>query len=67
MPFDPMLDIPKTDEEVKAALAVGKSKLGATACWGLYRVYRQQGNDLLEAYKKVLELYVKMFDKQEVF
>jgi len=67
MPFDPMLDIPKTDEEVKAALAVGKSELGATACWGLYRVYRRQGDGLLEAYKKALELYVKILYNQEVF
>ena len=52
--FDPVYDIPTTDEEAKIALRHGKSELAAACLVGLFECYRAEGLPLSEAYKRTL-------------
>jgi len=52
--FDPMLDIPTTDEEAKIALRHDKSKPIASCLVSLFEYYSAEGLPLLEAYKHAL-------------
>ena len=52
--FDPMHDIPATDEEAKIALRCDKSELAAACLVGLFECYCAEGLPLLEAYKRAL-------------
>lgn len=68
MTFDPMQDIPTTDDEVRIALT-RPDELVTASLWGLYQVARIQGQSLLEAYKGALLAHVKVpkFDTLDAF
>lgn len=55
MKFDPMTEVPKTDEQAKDAIFFGKDDLVAKCGWGLYQIFRERdGLSVLQAYEKVL-------------
>lgn len=65
MNFDPMVQVPETDEQAMQAISHGKDELiGKSGC-GLYLIYRQRdGMSVLQAYEEVLLLLIaRQFDK----
>jgi hypothetical protein len=52
--FDPMTQVPKTDEQVLQCFKCGKKSDIWKTQWGLYQVLRMQGKTLVEAYEDVL-------------
>lgn len=62
MPFNPMTDVPKTDEEARIALERNDDLLTKNLR-GLYSAYRAKGKSVLEAFKLTLEDHVKAYQK----
>lgn len=60
--FDPMLDVPKTDEQVEIALRFNKPDIAGKILIGIYNCGRGEGKSLIEAYKEALETYVRVSD-----
>jgi hypothetical protein len=55
--FDPMTDVPENDEQ--ALLALERQDEVVTSCLrGLYRIYREEGMTILDAYEKVLLIHI---------
>lgn len=48
--FDPMTDIPETDEQAEQALRHGRDPSIGNSLAGIYRCQRAMGSSLLEAY-----------------
>lgn len=63
--FDPMTQVPKTDEQAVTALRYGRSPLTGSCLVGLFQVYRAQGKPLLDAYEKALLDHVAAFQGAE--
>lgn len=61
--FNPLRDIPATDDEVKTALAYGKSELTSTSLIGIYECRRALGESLLQAYETALRAHIEAYDK----
>jgi len=53
--FDPMQDIPTTDEEAMAALRYGKNAFMRKCLVGIFECYRAEGQPTLTAYKQALK------------
>lgn len=67
--FDLMANVPETDEQVEIALArhYKDKPLGGiliSRLNSLYYVYREQGNTIVEAWKRVLEICYVAFNEQ---
>lgn len=59
MKFDPMSEVPTTDEQAREAIYFGKSVDLANPGWGLYQIYRERdGMSVLQSYEKVLLLFI---------
>jgi len=56
--FDPMLDVPETDEEAEVALRYGKRELTGKNLVGIFQCRRAMGEDLLTAYEAALRALV---------
>lgn len=55
MTFDPLTQVPKTDDEAKAAIFHGKPEGFACAGYGIYRIYRERDKmSVIDAYEKAL-------------
>lgn len=56
--FNPLSDVPTTQEEVYAALRVGRSELVGNSLIGIYNCHYQMGCSMLDAYEKTLLTYI---------
>ena len=54
MDFDPMADIPTTDDQAETALLYGRSELTGKCLVGIFQCRRAKGEDLLAAYETAL-------------
>ena len=61
MSFNPMTDVPKTDEQAMIALERNDDLL-TSILQGLYRCYHAQNNSVVEAFRLTLEDHVKTYD-----
>ena len=57
--FDPVRDIPTTDDEAKSVLRFGRDTLISDLLIGLFESRRNQGDEVLEAYRYTLHTYIK--------
>lgn len=55
--FDPMRDVPKTDEQAETAL-VRDDDLLTRSLRGIYRTHRAQGKSVVEAFEAALLAHV---------
>ena len=63
--FDPMTDVPETDEQVEIALQYGRDPIVGSSLVGIYQCRRAQGASVLEAYKAVLLIHIRIFEEKE--
>jgi len=56
--FDPMRDIPTTDDEARLALRFERTDLTADNLVGIFESLRSQGDEILKAYKYALLIHV---------
>ena len=56
--FDPLVDVPMTDEEVKVALQRSGNKLVVASLQGLYDSFRKKGETVPKAFRLALEAHV---------
>ena len=61
MSFNPMTDVPETDEQATIALERNDDLL-TSILRGLYECYRAQNNSVVEAFRLTLEDHVKAHD-----
>jgi hypothetical protein len=52
--FNPLTQIPTTDEEAESALSYGRDELTGKSLVGIFQVRRAQSDSLLEAYEAAL-------------
>lgn len=57
--FDPMTDVPTTEEEVMIALQRSDEEI-ARSLQGIYRAKRGKGKELFDAYRETLELHIQV-------
>jgi len=63
--FDPMGDVPKTDEQARVAIEHGKDKDVVRSALGLYRARRMQGDSVLDAYEVALRAMLGEADQSQ--
>jgi hypothetical protein len=59
--FNPMINVPTTDEEVLLCLTYGRDRLTGANLRGIYQCRREKGEDLLTAYEYTLMVHIKSF------
>lgn len=64
MTFDPMSDVPETDEQAEIALQRGDDIL-TNALRGLYRVHRAKSETVLRAFELALLAHVEAAEKSK--
>lgn len=62
--FDPMTDVPASDEQVHIALQ-RDDELLTKNLRGLYRCFRAEGETVREAYRMTLEVHVEVYGKEQ--
>lgn len=60
--FDPMRDVPTTDEQAHFALRWGRNRGTGEPLVGLYKVKRAQGAAVIDAYRYALKAQIAAFD-----
>ena len=61
--FDPLADVPTTDEEASIALQHCGGDIVVAGLQGLYRAFRGKGETVQVAYQMALEARVAAFEK----